>query len=90
MVWNKGIKWSEETKQKISASLKGRKPWNKGKVGLMPVPHNKGKHLSEETKAKISASRKGQPSWNDGLKWDDETKAKIKASKLKYHAQRKV
>lgn len=90
MVWNKGIKWSEETKQKISASLKGRTPWNKGKIGLMPVPHNKGKHLSEETKAKISASRKGQTSWNKDKPWDAETKQKIKDSKLKYHVQRKV
>lgn len=90
MVWNKGKKWNAETRKKISESLKGRKPWNKGKVGMMPVPHNKGKHLSEETKAKISASRKGQRAWNDGLKWDAETKEKIRQSKLKYHAQRKV
>jgi group I intron endonuclease len=50
--WNKGLKGvyklSEETRRKISESLKGRTSWWKGK------------HHSEETKAKISASNKGR------------------------------
>lgn len=90
MSWNKGKPWSPEMRQKISESLKGRTPWNKGKVGMMPVPHNKGKHLSEETKAKISAARKGKSSWNAGLKWDEETKQKISTSQKKRHEQRKI
>jgi hypothetical protein len=38
----------EETKAKMSASLRGKKAWNKGKTN------------SEETKAKISATLKGK------------------------------
>lgn len=28
--WNKGKHWSEKHKQKVSAKLKGKIPWNKG------------------------------------------------------------
>ena len=43
---------SEEHRQKISDSLKGNKPWNKGlKTGIV---------TSDETKAKLSASLKGR------------------------------
>lgn len=48
--WNKGKKLkptSEDTKKKLSESLKGKEPWNKGK------------HLSEEYKKKLSESHKG-------------------------------
>jgi hypothetical protein len=44
---------SEETKQKMSASLKGRKAWNKGIKGVI----KNGPH-SEETKQKMSEARK--------------------------------
>lgn len=59
----KGRKLSEETKIKISNTLKGRIPGNKGKKGLQGKnrttwlpghePWNKGKHFSEETKRKM-------------------------------------
>lgn len=88
--WNKGKKWSPEIKAKISETLKGKTPWNKGKVGMMPVPWNKGKEWGEETKAKISASRKGTPPWNKGKEWSPEMKAKIKESVKNYYEQRKA
>jgi len=53
----KGLIHSEETKQKISSSLKGRPTWNKGLPGTWT-----GKTHSEESKKKISASKKGQSS----------------------------
>ena len=46
--WNKGRKWSDATKAKISNSKRGQQSWLKGK------------HLSAETKAKLSAARKGK------------------------------
>ena len=49
---------SEETKQKISNSLKGNIPWNKGKKGVQ-IP-------TEETRVKMSESHKGQVAWNKG------------------------
>ncbi len=53
----KGRKLSEETKRKMSISLKGRSVWNKG----LPFPNNrKGCKLSEETKRKISEVQKGK------------------------------
>ena len=52
----KGKPKSDETRAKLSASLKGKPAWNKGKP------------RSEETRAKISASMKGKPAWNKGKK----------------------
>ena len=46
--WNKGKPLSEETKAKLSESLKGRPSWNKGKS------------MSEETRAKVKAARAKQ------------------------------
>ena len=46
--WNKGRKWSDVTKAKISNSKRGQQSWLKGK------------HLSAEIKAKLSAARKGK------------------------------
>ena len=43
---------TEEEKQKLSISMKGKSPWNKGKIGAQTV--------SEETKHKISEARKGK------------------------------
>ena len=55
---NKGIKrksLTEETKQKIAESLKGKTTWNKGK------------HHSEETKQKMSDAMKGLHWFNNGI-----------------------
>lgn len=53
---------SEETLDKISSSLKGKIPWNKGKSGIMPVPWNKGKKL--------------KPAWNKGKKLPEQSGSK--------------
>lgn len=45
--WNKGQKISEEARRKLSASRKGRTPWNKGKVGLQKA-WNRGKKATPE------------------------------------------
>jgi hypothetical protein len=59
---NKGKKFSEETKQKMSLSAKGRKPSPQAVEALInsrkgKPPSNKGKPMSQEQKDKISASR---------------------------------
>jgi group I intron endonuclease len=54
----KGKKHSEESKQKMSESRKGRVPWNKGKKGV----------YSSETLLKIGISGKGRTPWNKGKK----------------------
>src|SRR5260221_2241133 len=68
--WNKGLKMSQVTKDKISSSRSGKPAWNKGKT------------WSEETKKKISAGKKGQPAWNIGKSWPKTTRDKIRGSKL--------
>ena len=56
---NKGSKLSKETKRKISKTMKGRIPWNKGKTGLQ-------KH-TKETKRKMSEARKGRKKSKESL-----------------------
>lgn len=53
---------SKDTLDKISSSLKGKVPWNKGKSGVMPVPWNKGKKL--------------KPAWNKGKKLPEQSGSK--------------
>ena len=56
---------NEETKQKISNSLKGHRPWSKGK------------HHSEETKQKMRQSHLGKPGTRLGFKTSEKTKRKM-------------
>lgn len=60
-----GYSHTEETKKTISATLKGRTPWNKG-----------GK-LSEEHRRRQSESHMGRVSPNKGKKMSEEQKKKI-------------
>ena len=75
---NKGKKRpprSEEWKNKLSETLKGRTPWNKGKTNI----------YSEESKRKMSESQKGEKHWNYGKHLSEEWKIKIgEANKGKY------
>lgn len=67
-----GKKHSEETLNKISKSLKGKKSgennpmYGKGLFGESNGMY--GKHHSEETRKKMSEKRKGRIPWNKGLK----------------------
>lgn len=79
---------SDEAKRKLSESLKGKTPWNKGiKTNL--TPWNKGTvgavKFSTETRRKISEANKGHKN-NLGRKMDDKTRSAIynaiKGSKL--------
>ena len=56
---------SEESRQKISESLKGR------------PSHKKGKRIPEEVKHKISESLKGKPGWLKGKHHSAETRLKM-------------
>ena len=57
--------FTEEVRAKMSASLKGRKVWNKGVHGYHTS--KKGTHLSEEVKAKISNTITGSKWYNNGV-----------------------
>jgi len=73
----KGLKHSEETKEKISQSLKGKKPWNKGKENV----------YCDETKTKMSKAKLGKQIWL-GKKHSDETKKKLSKINLgKVHSE---
>ena len=58
---HRGMHHTEETKQKIRESIRGRTPWNKGKK------------LNEETKQKIRESLRGRTPWIKGKKLNKET-----------------
>ena len=67
-------KWkhSEESKEKMSLSARGRNN------------HMFGKHHSQETKDRMSKSSKGQKAWNKGVLHTNETRSKmIVAAKIK-------
>ena len=71
--YKKGKKVSEETKMKISASSKGRTPWNKGKQLSEDMKRklsevHKGNKASDEAKRKIGEAIKGRRWFNNGLK----------------------
>ncbi len=84
--WNKGIPMSEESKQKLSNSLKGRKQSPEAykqqalsRTGEKNVWY--GKKFSDEYKAKLSLAKIGKPSSRKGKKNSPEHTAKIKATK---------
>ena len=58
----------EETRKKMSESMKGR-----------PSP-NKGKQMSEEQKKKLSESHKGKTTWNKGLLNNKQSKGVLQYS----------
>ena len=73
--WKKGTPRSEETKEKISKSLQGNIPWNKGKI----LSEAQKRRISEDTKrgmGNLSEEKKenikkthfktGQTPWNKG------------------------
>ena len=51
---------SEETKQKLGNSLKGKEPWNKGMTGISHISPGNRKPKDEEYRRKISESLKGK------------------------------
>jgi hypothetical protein len=83
-----GKKMSDESKRKISLAMTGRKlsEETKRKMG----DSKRGITLSEEHKQKSCKNLKSWPkgkkryvaSWNKGLCWSDETKKKMRNSKL--------
>jgi hypothetical protein len=57
--WNKGIPMRDESRHKLSNSLKGRVAWNKGLKGVVGG-WNKGRRMSEQARANMSAARTGR------------------------------
>lgn len=63
MFSNVGKQVSDKTRQKMSASMKGRPGWNKGRK------------LSEDTRKKMSAKRKKHPCIIDGIHYESKVAA---------------
>lgn len=85
--WNKGKAGtytigplSEDRKKKISESLKGNVPWNKGK---------KTGPISDDIKQKMSESHKGKEPWNKGIKTPEEIAERKKTYRKAYYARTK-
>ena len=79
-----GKKMSEETRNKLSRSHRGKIPWNKGKHNVYSDEtlekmrnFRKGKALSDETKRKQSEALKGKKAYWFGKSLPNETKRKI-------------
>lgn len=74
---NVGRHLSDETRAKISASMKDRKVSDEARKKMSEtrkgrISNMKGKKMSDESREKISNSLKGKPSWNKGKKMSDE------------------
>ena len=78
-IGKKGHPVSSETKEKISKSLKGCIPWNKGIPSPSPM---EGKTHSKESKEKIRESSTGNKN-SLGKHHSDETKEKIREKRSK-------
>jgi group I intron endonuclease len=73
----RGMKHSEETKAKISATRKGKPGISRSEETKAKMSETRrGRPCSEETRAKISAAKKGKP----GMLQSEETKAKMSAA----------
>ena len=79
---------SEETKLKLSKSKMGQIAWNKGLTNETDERVKKNSKTksgfvhTEEAKKKMSESMKGHIPWNKGIPWSEETKEKIRISKM--------
>jgi hypothetical protein len=90
---NKGKTLSDETKAKISIANKGRAVSDETKAKLRSANLGKSRDLSVESRAKMSAATKGKTQTPEhiaklalartGSKRSEETKAKMRAAKLK-------
>lgn len=86
---NFGMKCSDETRRRISSSLKGRigpkhSEETRAKISAANKGKKKGIKLSDYTREKMSVSKKGHKPWNKGKTPSEETKEKIsKANKGK-------
>jgi group I intron endonuclease len=81
--WNKGLKMSDEFKQKVRVSSKGRvvSDETRKKISDKLKGYRRGP-MSEETKLKISISKQKKESPNKGKKYSDEIRKKMSISKL--------
>ena len=81
--WNRGIPRSEETRRKISETLKGRRVSDETKRKLSEV--NKGHKFSEEHKRKISEANRGR----HNIPCSEEARRKISEAKHLYWQKKK-
>lgn len=86
--WNKGLKWTDDIKNKISETLKGTTSWCKGLTFSKDYRNklsesHKGKKHTDEQKKKISESIKGEKSYMYGKPKSEEIKNKIRLTKSK-------
>lgn len=61
VAFNKGRHHTDEAKEKNRLAHLGKVPWNKGKIGIMPIPWNKGGgNYTPEMIKNISEAHKGK------------------------------
>jgi len=89
-----GIKFTEESRKRLSEAHKGQPAWNKGKTGIYSEEirrrlseasrgndNMKGHRHTEAVRKKISESLKGRSVWNKGMSLSEEHKKKISESR---------
>lgn len=81
--WNKGLKMSDDYRQKLSNAHKGKKgkPCDietRKKISQAQI----GKKISDETRKKLSISHKGKPSSNKGRTFNEEWRRNLSLAHL--------
>lgn len=81
--WNKGIPWSKESRDKMSASHLGKKRGPHSAEHIEKIrASNLGQKRSIETRQRVSEAGKGRLPWNKGIPRSKECRDKISAAKL--------
>lgn len=75
----KAIELKEKRSIRMTKTMMGNNPWNKGKkCPSLSIAAKQRKPVSKETRLKMSLSAKGRPSPNKGRKMSEEQKAKLR------------
>lgn len=93
IAYNKGMKWTDEQKARLSQALKGKIVSEETKIKISkaqkgrPMPEERrlklvGKKASEETRIKQRLAKLGKISWSKGKKFSNEHRAKLSAAKI--------
>ncbi len=100
IAYNKGMKWTDEQKKRLSQIRKGRVISEETRIKISQAQKGRkmpeerrlklvGKKASEETRLKQRLAKLGKTTWSKGKKFSDEHRANLSAAKMGVEAWNK-